>query len=43
MSLQLLPDSILRTISQSEDGLALEALQATFPDVARRTLQRHLA
>ncbi|GGK03078.1 hypothetical protein GCM10011394_10230 [Luteimonas terricola] len=27
----------------SEDGLGIEALQRTLPDVAKRTLQRHLA
>lgn len=44
MSSQHLRASILRTVSQSgEDGLGLEALQEAFPDVARRTLQRHMA
>lgn len=34
---------IVRAIGESEDGLNIEALQQAFPDIARRTLQRHLA
>lgn len=35
--------AIIRAVGQSEDGLSIEALQRAFPDVAKRTLQRHLA
>lgn len=43
MSSRDLHSSILRAIGRSKDGLGIEALQVAFPDVARRTLQRHLA
>lgn len=35
--------AIIQAISRHEAGLGIEALQQSFPDVARRTLQRHLA
>lgn len=35
--------AIVQAVGQSEDGLGIQALQRAFPDVAKRTLQRHLA
>ena len=35
--------AIIKAVGQSADGLSIEALQREFPDVAKRTLQRHLA
>ncbi|KAF1695307.1 Fic family protein [Pseudoxanthomonas koreensis] len=35
--------AIVQTVGQDPPGLGLEGLQRAFPDVARRTLQRHLA
>lgn len=35
--------AIVHAVARSPDGLGIEALQRVFPDVARRTLQRHLA
>ena len=43
MSPQEIQASILRALGQSEDGLSIEALQEALPNVAKRTLQRHLA
>lgn len=43
MKPQEIQAGILRALDQSEDGLSIEALQEALPDIARRTLQRHLA
>lgn len=36
-------EAIFQAVDRSTTGLSLEALQQLFPDIARRTLQRHLA
>lgn len=37
-----LRSAIVQAVGQNEDGLGIDALQRAFPDVAKRTLQRHL-
>lgn len=43
MSSEDLRAAIVQTVGQNKDGLSIEALRRALPDVAKRTLQRHLA
>jgi hypothetical protein len=43
MPTENLRTAMIEVVSRSEDGLGIDALKQAFPDVARRTLQRHLA
>lgn len=37
------PEALISAVAASPDGIGIEALQAALPDLARRSLQRHLA